>query len=142
VSSCQHGAAVYGHPTYRAESLENIAVATIVLRPRFFEIGIFGKQYDELTEALEAAGHDVRVEREVEGRGAAEIARTLYDVAVHLADEADEALVDSIVLALVTWLRGKAVLGANRGKRRRAFVYGSRGEVLSEVELPDDDPSQ
>jgi hypothetical protein len=68
-------------------------VAKIILRPRFFEIGIFRDQYDELIDALEAAGHDVAVEREIEERSAVEVARTLYDVAVHLADEADEAFV-------------------------------------------------
>jgi hypothetical protein len=114
-------------------------VAKIILRPRFYEIGPFGEQYDGLIAALQAGGHDVRLEREIEERGAGEIARTLYDVAVHLADEADEAFVDAIAVTLVAWLRGRAVLGGNRGKARRAFIYGSRGEVLREVELPDDE---
>jgi hypothetical protein len=42
-------------------------------------------------------------------------------------------------VTLVAWLRGKAVLGGNRGKARRAFIYGSRGELLREVELPEEE---
>jgi hypothetical protein len=113
-------------------------VAHIVLRPRFYEIGIFQEQYDALTGDLKDAGHTVGIEREVEARSAGEIARTAYDVAIHVLDSADEEIIAAIVGYLIARLRGKAELGANRGSRRRAFIYGPRGELLREVELEDD----
>jgi hypothetical protein len=114
-------------------------VAEILLRPRFYEAGPFREQYDRLVIDLESQGFSVEIEREVEERGTAgEILQTAYDVAVHLADEAGIALVDLVVLALVTRLRGKAILGKNRGRARKAFIYGPGGEVLREVELPED----
>jgi hypothetical protein len=111
-------------------------------RPRFYEIGPFQAQYDELVQELKAAGHKVRVEREIEHRGAGEIARTLYDIAVHFADQADDALVDAIAVALVAWLRGKALLGGDRWKRRQVFIYGPHGELFRKVELPGDESGE
>ena len=113
-------------------------VAKLVIRPRFYDIGFFPEQYDELVNNLRMQGHEVIVEREVEERSAGvAVLQTAYDVAVHLLEEADDALVDAVVLSLVVWLRGKAKLGSNRGGRRRAFIYGSKGELLREVELPE-----
>lgn len=115
-------------------------MARIVLAPRFFEIGPFGEQYEELTQDLEAAGLDARIEGEVEARGAsAEIARTAWDVAVHVLDTADEEIIAAIVGYLIARLKGKAILGTNRGSRRRAVLFGANGKVLREIELPDED---
>jgi hypothetical protein len=114
-------------------------MVVVVLEPRFFEIGPFTDQYDDLVEAMRKDGLDVRVKGEREYRSAGEIARTAYDVAVHLLDEASEELVALVVGYLMAHLKGKAILGQNRGERRRAFIYGPRGEKLSELELPDDE---
>lgn len=114
-------------------------MARIVLEPRFYEIGPFREQYEGLEKELEAAGHSVTFKYEEERRGAgAAIAQTAWDVAVHILDAADEEIIGAIVVYLVGRLKGKAILGGNRGSRRRAFIYDANGRVLRDVELPDD----
>jgi hypothetical protein len=114
-------------------------VARIVLEPRWYEIGPFQEQYEALERELKGAGHDVRVDREVEQRSAGSTARTAYDLAVHVIDTVDEEIIEAIVLGLLARLRGKAILGGNRGGRRRVWLLGPRGEKLREVELPEDE---
>jgi hypothetical protein len=112
-------------------------VTELVIRPRFYDIGFFPDQYDELLDYLGMQGHVAVVEREVEERSAgATVLQTAYDVAVHVLDEADDAL-DALVLSLAVWLRGKAKLDTNKGGHGRVFIYGSKSELLREVELSD-----
>src|SRR5438876_9931003 len=111
---------------------------TVTLEPRFYELGPFGAQYEALLQDLEGQGILVAIEREVEERGAGEIPHTAWDLAVHLGDDATTALLGAIIAALLARLRGKAWLGPNRGKARRVEIYGPRGELLREVELPGD----
>jgi hypothetical protein len=109
-------------------------MANIVLRPRPLEIAMYGEQYDALEEDLRAAGHDVRLEEPEEQRSAGGIPRAAWDVAVHILDTVDEEIIGAITLRLLARLKGKA-LGTKR--RRKAFIYGPRGEELREVDLPE-----
>jgi hypothetical protein len=53
-------------------------------------------------------------------------------------DSADEELIGAVVVTLLAGLKGKAKLGAHRGIRRRAFIYGPDGGKLREVTLTGD----
>jgi hypothetical protein len=114
-------------------------MAQIILEPRWFEIGSFREQYEGLEGALEAAGYAVSFRYEVEQRSAGAVIRdTAGDLAVHVLDQADDALIDAIVTTLVIWLKGKPWLGPNRDAKRRVWILNAKGEKLREVELPDE----
>jgi hypothetical protein len=110
-------------------------MATIVLKPQPLELALFEGQYGDLEQDLRAAGHDVRLEEPEEQRSAGGIPPEAWSVAVHILDSVDEEIIAGIVGFLLARLKGKA-LGTKR--RRRAFIYGSRGETLREVDLPEE----
>jgi hypothetical protein len=110
-------------------------MARVVLQPPSLDIGLFRDQYDALTQDLEAAGYDVRIVREVEERGAgSQVGEAVFNLAVHVLDDAEDAAVGAIVALMVARLRGTI-----RGRRRRVQVlWGPHGEKLRDDELPEE----
>jgi hypothetical protein len=101
------------------------------------ELGLHREQYGVLVRELEEQGHSVELERPMEQRGVPEATiGEAYALVVQVAGFVDDHLLDAIVGALVARLlsRREAKLPP-----RRAAIYGPRGRILREVELPSED---
>ena len=105
--------------------------------PTVPEYGVARAQYEALADALREQGYDARVERPgggVEERGLpAEALQAAHDVAVIVYGELREEALGALAMELLRRLRRKTK------RRRRAVIYGPRGEVLRRVELPPSD---
>jgi hypothetical protein len=96
------------------------------------DLAMHSGQYDQLETALREAGYNATVERRPqEQRGVGHVAA---EIAVHVGED---GVAGVIVGFLRRYLRG--LRRPQTGEPRRAVIYGPTGDVLSTVELPDDD---
>jgi hypothetical protein len=111
-------------------------VTRIVIAPSPPELGLFGPEYTQLVDELEAAGYDARLQYPREERsGGATLGLGLLQIAIHLGEHVGDDVLGVIVGMVIRNLRG----AKRRIPGRRATIYGPNGETLRVVELSDSD---
>jgi hypothetical protein len=107
---------------------------TLVVRPTTLDHGLYRASYDELLEDLQRRGFDAYLDRPPEQRDAG-LSLAAADVMVTVAEHLGDHAIDVILGAVVMYLGGK--VRSKRRAKRHAAIFGPDGELLREVELPD-----
>jgi hypothetical protein len=99
----------------------------------------YGPQWDDLERALQDEGFEIGLVRQEERRysgGSWEDVDAIIRVGKEIASDA--LLVAKLVELLQRFLRGRVKIGPRKGDVRIVQIVGPRGEILREVEVPDE----
>jgi hypothetical protein len=128
--------ALSGLPTYPLDVIR-------VLSAQFHDSEITQEALEDLRGQLNSAGLDTTVgdpeePRRVRLRKSVEPG-PVVDVLLVVLEDVREGLIGAAAVAVIAWAKRRGPFRRRNGARPVAVIWGPNGEVLREVELPDEE---